>query len=90
MSENVLRIGGKEYQAEVKEFTGESVCTLANGKEYSIHDAHYGSVFQEIRDRLVHSANDRPSGKEIPSSTGLLLDRRGFAIGRFAVVAASE
>jgi biotin carboxyl carrier protein len=36
MSQHVLRIGGREYRAEIKELTGEKATVVVDGTEYAV------------------------------------------------------
>jgi|GEM_PF-519839 len=42
MSQHVLRIGGREYQAEVKELTPEHATIVVDGKEYAVDIVQLG------------------------------------------------
>lgn len=42
MTQHVLRIGGREYQAEVKELTPERATVLVDGKEYAVDIVQLG------------------------------------------------
>lgn len=42
MSQHVMNIGGREYRAEVKEFTSERALVVVDGKEYAVDLAHLG------------------------------------------------
>ena len=61
MSQHVLRIGGREYQAEIKELTPERATVLVDGKEFSVDIVQLGrrKVAEAVRPASAPAA---PSG----------------------------
>lgn len=55
MSQHVLRIGGREYQAEVKELTPEHATIVVDGKEYAVDIVQLGR--RKITAETGHAAS---------------------------------
>lgn len=59
MSQHVLRIGGREYQAEVKELTPVRATVVVDGKEYEIDLVQLGR--RKLSAEAVRAASPAPS-----------------------------
>lgn len=60
MSQHVMKIGGREYTAEVKELTSERAVVLVDGKEYQVELA-------SVARRVMPSPEPRPAAAQAPA-----------------------
>jgi glutaconyl-CoA/methylmalonyl-CoA decarboxylase subunit gamma len=75
MSQHVLRVGGREYQAEVKELTADRATVVVDGKEYLV------DLLQVGRRNVLPEAV-RPAAGAAPSAAPLPVATRAAAPGR--------
>jgi biotin carboxyl carrier protein len=66
MSQHVLRIGGREYQAEVKELTPERATVVVDGKTYEVDLVQLGR--RRVTAEAVRAASAPPATAAAPAA----------------------
>jgi glutaconyl-CoA/methylmalonyl-CoA decarboxylase subunit gamma len=61
MSQHVMKIGGREYRAQVKELTSDRALVLVDGKEYAVELAHLGRKAPAPAEGVVRFASPVPT-----------------------------
>jgi biotin carboxyl carrier protein len=61
MSQHVMKIGGREYKAQVKELTSDRAVVVVDGKEYTVELAHLGRKAVTPAEIVARPANAAPA-----------------------------
>lgn len=84
MSQHVMKIGGREYKAQVKELTSDRAVVVVDGIEYAVELAHLGRKTVNPAELVVRSAAPAASA---PAAVHVHPKRPSIAAGDGSITA---